>query len=74
MLRDKYDTLDYNRLYHKWQTSAGSSSWSNYQPFAGLSVKENSIPAVIRNADGRLEVFVVGSNNQLYHKWQAIYL
>ena len=60
-----------NRLHHRWQTSPGSSTWSSYQPFQGLFIKENSSPAVVMNEDGRLEVFVVGANNQLYHKWQT---
>ena len=60
-----------NALHHKWQTSAGSgSTWSNYQSLGG-GVKENSSPAVVRNADGRLDVFVVGTDNSLYHKWQS---
>src|SRR5579875_308561 len=27
-------------------------------------------PVVARNADGRIEVFAVGSDTQLYHKWE----
>jgi hypothetical protein len=30
-----------------------------------------SYPAVNNNADGRLEVFLVGQNNQLYHRYQT---
>jgi hypothetical protein len=26
--------------------------------------------AVAQNADGRLEIFYVGTNNDLYHNWQ----
>ena len=29
------------------------------------------IPAVGRNADGRLEVFVIGGNGALYRQWQT---
>ena len=28
-------------------------------------------PAVIQNADGRLEAFAVGNDNGLWHKWQT---
>jgi hypothetical protein len=28
-------------------------------------------PVVIANADGRLEVFVIGPDNRLWHKWQT---
>ncbi len=30
-----------------------------------------SYPALINNADGRLEVFIVGQNKQLYHRYQT---
>ena len=59
-----------NQLYHKWQTAAGSSTWSGWSPLEG-GIKSNTSPAVARNSDGRLEVFVVGTNNALYHKWQT---
>ena len=29
-----------------------------------------AIQLCIANSDGRLEVFVIGSDNKLYHKWQ----
>ena len=45
------------------------TSWSNYVSLGG-TITGN--PAVTRNSDGRLEVFVVGANgNALYHKWQT---
>jgi hypothetical protein len=28
------------------------------------------IPVVSTNADGRLEIFIVGQNRKLYHRWQ----
>jgi hypothetical protein len=31
----------------------------------------NAAPVVAQNADGRLEVFLVGQNTQLYHNWQT---
>jgi hypothetical protein len=30
-----------------------------------------SYPSANNNADGRLEVFLVGQNNQLYHRYQT---
>jgi hypothetical protein len=30
-----------------------------------------SYPSLINNADGRLEVFLVGQNKQLYHRYQT---
>jgi glucose/arabinose dehydrogenase len=55
-------------MYHKWQTAAGSNTWSGWGGLSG-SIKGN--PTVALNSDGRLEVFVVGPDNALYHKWQT---
>ena len=59
-----------NQLYHRWQTTAGSSStWSAWTSLGGNLVGD---PAVALNSDGRLEVFAVSAvNNQLYHIWQT---
>jgi len=60
-----------NDLWHRWQTSPGSSgTWSAFVSLGG-TIKGDTNPVVISNSDGRLEVFVVGINNQLYHKWQT---
>jgi hypothetical protein len=59
-------------LYHKSETVAGSSSsWTAY---SSLGSPGNIIgnPAVSRNSDGRLEVFVIGSDHALYHDSQVI--
>jgi hypothetical protein len=42
--------------------------WSGWASQGGLKV--NSDIAVGRNADGRLELFVAASDNELWHKWQ----
>jgi hypothetical protein len=61
-----------NQLYHKGQNiiSLGGpihvtwdSDWSSLQ---GPAYGD---PVVARNADGRLEVFVIGQDNQLFHRW-----
>jgi aldose sugar dehydrogenase len=58
-----------NQLWHRWQTSPGSSTWSAWSSLGGTIAGS---PAVTINSDGRLEVFVVGANgNALYHKWQT---
>jgi hypothetical protein len=31
----------------------------------------SSIPIVAKNADGRLEIFITGQNEQLYHRYQT---
>jgi predicted Zn-dependent protease len=45
------------------------SDWSQWQSLAG-SLRDNSNPVAIENSDGRLEAFVIGTNNELFHKWQ----
>ena len=57
-------------LLHKWQTSAGTSTWSSYSSLGG-TMEPNTNVAVAMNSDGRLQVFVVGTNNQLYNKVQT---
>jgi hypothetical protein len=59
-----------NGLWHKWQTSPGSSTWSAYESLGG-TVKTGADPVAISNSDGRLQVFVVGTNNALYYKTQT---
>jgi hypothetical protein len=56
-----------NTLYHKWQSSVGSNTWSAWTSLGG-NIK--SIPAVAANSDGRLQVFVVAVDNGLYDRWQ----
>ena len=60
-----------NQLYYKSQTGAGSSTWSSGWTSLGGGIKADTSPAVARNSDGRLQVFVVGTNNQLYYKTQS---
>jgi hypothetical protein len=70
------------QLHHIWQLGAwkGWSGWGDSlgapppgiapitPPFnAGLG----SGPCVGSNADGRLEVFVIGNDNSIWHRWQV---
>ena len=59
-----------NFLYHIWQTSAGSSTWSQWSSLGG-NIAPGSSPAVAINSDGRLDAFVIGNGNFLYHIWQT---
>jgi hypothetical protein len=61
-----------NQLFHKWQTSPGSSnSWSLWQNI-GSAITIRGDPVIASNSDGRLEIFIVNAvNHQLYHKWQT---
>ena len=41
--------------------------------FGGRIFPTNAKPVLTRNADGRLEVFIVGSDEQIYHNWQILF-
>jgi hypothetical protein len=61
-----------NALYHNVQTAPASASapdgaWSGWQPLGGAA--QQLVTGV--NADGRLDVFVVGTDNLLYHNLQS---
>jgi hypothetical protein len=60
-----------NQLYFKTQTSPGSSTWSSSWTSLGGALRDSNGPAVIENSDGRLQVFAIGTNNQLYYKIQS---
>ena len=61
-------------LWHIWQAPNGpNDGWSNW---ASLGIPPNLTsvgftPSVGVNADGRLEVFITGSDNTLWHIWQV---
>jgi hypothetical protein len=61
-----------NAVYHKWQNTLGTitNDWSEWHSLGG-NIKPNTDPAVIPNSDARLELFVIGADNKLYHKWQT---
>jgi hypothetical protein len=49
----------------------GSNTWASSWTSLGGGIKADTSPAVARNSDGRLQVFIVGTNNQLYYKTQT---
>src|SRR6266436_1795116 len=60
-------------LWHAWQTRPGVDQWSS----GGLGAPPGvqgflSGPAVFSNDDGRLEVFIVGIDGQLWHIYQTV--
>src|SRR6266566_2719587 len=58
-------------LWHIWQTIAGKS-WSNWNPLnKPLNTNVLVMPGVGKNADGRLEVFTVGTDGALWHIYQV---
>jgi hypothetical protein len=50
-----------------WQTSP-ANGWSGIGSLGGTIL---SPPAVSRNGDGRLEVFVIGTDRRMFHRWQV---
>ena len=52
------------------QTSL-SSPWLDIPTPLGGNWSPNRRPVVAKNADGRLEVFMIGLDGQLLHKWQT---
>jgi hypothetical protein len=61
--------LDGN-VWHRWQTAA-SNGWSDWvsEGSAGGGFTD-AAPALGRSGDGRLELFCVGRDGNLWHKWQ----
>ncbi|MGB8084758.1 MAG: discoidin domain-containing protein, partial [Nitrososphaeraceae archaeon] len=57
-------------LFHKWQTGADSGTWSTYS-FLNGEIRSNSDLALAMNNDGRLQVFMIGTDNALYYKTQT---
>ena len=71
-----------NILYHNWQVAPNGggqlapnggwlvlpNQWKGETPFPGDSAQQVDVG---QNADGRLEIFYVGTNNDLYHNWQV---
>lgn len=45
------------------------SSWSGWTDLGGIAITD---PIAATNADGRVEVFVVGTDGALYHRWQVV--
>lgn len=64
-------------VWHTWQTSPnnGWAAWSsmrgNLPPHIRFADTLGSRPAIIRNFDGRLEVFALGSDRAIWHIWQT---
>lgn len=61
-------------LWHIWQTSP-NNGWSGWECLlngpGGSAMNGDQHPSVGRNADGRLEVFLVGGDNHAWHIWQV---
>jgi hypothetical protein len=61
-----------NQLYHRWQKTASNKSQWNDEGWVPLGGPLLDDPVVVRNTDGRLELFAVyGNNRTLCHRWQT---
>jgi hypothetical protein len=59
-------------LWHIWQQPGGGwSDWTSHGTPPGGVVLVDSAPALAPSADGRLELFYVGSDRALWHIWQT---
>src|SRR6266566_5168339 len=64
-------TIADGALWHIWQTTAGGNwynTWFSSGKPSGMDLQPS--PALVRNADGRLEVFTAGTDGALWHIWQ----
>jgi hypothetical protein len=67
-------TIAEEALWHIWQTTAGGNwynTWFSSGKPPGINLDYQADPMQVRNADGRLEVFVPGSDRALWHIWQT---
>jgi hypothetical protein len=60
-----------NEIWHIWQDASYAGGWvSGWSHVAASSVKFNSAPGVVKNADGRLEIFGIDSAGHAQHAYQ----
>lgn len=67
-----YVGIDYG-VYHNWQTGPNSATWAGGTggaTAAGLGGFAKNL-AVGINRDARLEIFYIGTDDQVYHDWQT---
>jgi hypothetical protein len=64
---------DDNALWHIWQIApnGGWSSWTSHGTPPGTDFFNSGGPAMAASADGRLELFICGKDEQLWHIWQV---
>jgi hypothetical protein len=63
---------DDKALWHIWQVAAngGWSNWAAHGTPPGTAFTFSG-PAMAASADGRLELFICGDDNSLWHTWQV---
>jgi hypothetical protein len=58
-------------IWHNWQVEPSGSVWSGWNTLGQPSKGHVIAPIMGRNADGRLEVFALGPDCELWHIWQV---
>jgi hypothetical protein len=63
---------DDGSVWHRWQPAAGVRPWAAWSSLESPDNQPASSepPVVVRNKDGRLVLFVVASDNTIWHRWQ----
>lgn len=59
-----------NTLYHTWQTKQSFPAFQDWVSFGTTQWPLTSNPALGRNLDGRLNLFLTAFNGVTYHQWQ----
>ena len=59
-------------LWHQWQEEVGTDDWSGWvsEGTAGGGLRDH--PVIGSSADGRLELFMTGSDGNIWHMWQTV--
>jgi hypothetical protein len=64
------DVFSGTNVTHSWQTPPGATTWSGFSSMGNPPPGAIS-PQVASNQDQRLEVFGVGTDNNVWHIWQT---
>jgi len=59
-------------LYHQWETAVGTFTWSGWMSMGNPAGAGGLVdhPVLAASADGRLELFITGSDGNVWHMWQ----
>jgi hypothetical protein len=58
--------------YYRTETAANSpTSWTSWASLAGNTFATDAKPVITHDQNGALELFIVGSNQNLYHNYQT---
>jgi hypothetical protein len=56
-------------MWHRWQTTAGGTHWSGWEPLGMPEGQPVGLPTLAENADRRLELFTTSTaNGQVWHR------